>query len=77
MVEEIEDVTFRGAKKFFCAVRPSSKIVDNYFFHGDLETIFNMTKETENTWLFRKRFDVAAKRIVGRSDQAPPGHGSD
>ena len=65
MVEELED---GDAKKFFCAVRPSSKIVDNYSFNGDLETIFNMTKETESTWLFRRRFDVAAKRIVCRSE---------
>ena len=65
MVEELED---GDAKKFFCAVRPSSKIVDNYSFNGDLETIFNMTKETESTWLFRRRFDVAANRIVCRSE---------
>ena len=67
MVEELED---GDAKKFFCAVRPSSKIVDNYSFNGDLETIFNMTKETESTWLFRRRFEVAAKRIVCRSEKS-------
>ena len=69
MSEEVEDVQ-KDAKTFFCAVRPSSRIVDNYSFNGDLETIFNMTKETETTWLFRRRFDVAAKRIVCRSEKS-------
>ena len=69
MSEEVDDVK-RDAKTFFCAVRPSSRIVDNYSFNGDLETIFNMTKETETTWLFRRRFDVAAKRIVCRSEKS-------
>ena len=66
MVKEIGDAfkMSKDEKTFFRAVRPSSWIVDNYSFHGDIETIFNMTKETDNTWLFRRRFDVAAKRIV-------------
>ena len=68
----VEDVT-KDTKKFFCAVRPSSRIVDKYSFNGDLETMFNMTKESESTWLFRRRFDVAAKRIVCRSEKSAIG----
>ena len=72
VMEEVGDPLkeARESKTFFRAVRPSSRIVDNYSFHGDIETIFNMTKETENTWLFRRRFDVAAKRLVCRSEKS-------
>ena len=55
---------------FFTAVRPSSRIVDSYSFNGNLETIFNMTQESDNTWLFRKPFDVTSKRIVCRSEKS-------
>ena len=72
MVEEVGEAPkeYKDSKTFFRAVRPSSRIIDNYSFHGDIETIFNMTRETENTWLFRRRFDVAAKRKVCRSEKS-------
>ena len=72
VMEEVGDPLkeAKESKTFFRAIRPSSRIVDDYSFHGDIETIFNMTKETENTWLFRRRFDVAAQRIVCRSEKS-------
>ena len=49
VVEKIGDASkeSKDAKTFFRAVRLSRRIIDNYSFHGDIETIFNMTKETE------------------------------
>ena len=72
MVKEIGDAfkMSKDEKTFFRAVRPSGWIVENYSFNGDIETIFNMTKETDNTWLFRRPFDVTAKRIVCRSEKS-------
>ena len=45
-------------------------MIESYSFNGILETIFNMTQESDNTWLFRKPFDVTSKRVVCRSEKS-------
>ena len=37
----------KDAKTFFRAVRLSRRIIDNYSFHGDIETIWNIVRRIE------------------------------
>ena len=57
-------------KPFFDAVKPSgcNKILDHYKLHGDLLHAFHMTREDDKkTYVFRRQFDVTAKKEVCRS----------
>ena len=56
------------SESFFRAVEPSKKLLDSYKFDGDLLQSFHMT-ESDGTFLFRKQFDVTARRIVCKKER--------
>ena len=52
---------------FFRAVEPSRTLLNSYKFDGDLLQAFHMT-ESDGDFLFRKQFDMTAKRIVCKKE---------
>ena len=54
-------------KAFFRAVEPCRNILDSYKYDGDLLQSFHMT-ESEGSFLFRKQFDVTAKKIMCKKE---------
>ena len=61
--EELNNKDNEYRKAFFSAVEPCRNILDSYKYDGDLLQSFHMT-ESDGSFLFRKQFDVTAKKIV-------------
>ena len=54
-------------RSFFRAVEPCRKILESYKYDGDLLQSFHMT-ESDGSFLFRKQFDVTAKKILCKKE---------
>ena len=69
-VKDVDMLSSIPGNPFFDAVKPSgcSKLLDHYKVHGDLLHAFHMTREDDKkTYVFRRQFDVTAKKEVCRS----------
>ena len=53
---------------FFMPVEPSKELLNSYKFDGDLLQSFHMT-ESDGVFLFRKQFNVKAKKIVCKKER--------
>ena len=65
---DIKEYQYPRERSLFRAVKPCRKILDSYKFDGDLLQSFHMT-ESDGSFLFRKQFDVTAKRILCHSEK--------
>ena len=62
--EDLNDIS----GSFFTPVEPSRELLNSYKFDGDLLQSFHMT-ESDGVFLFRKQFDVKAKKKVCRKER--------
>lgn len=62
-----EDLNYISGS-FFCPVEPCRKLLNSYKFDGDLLQSFYMT-EVDEAFLFRKQFDMKAKKIVCKKER--------
>ena len=62
--EDLNDIS----GSFFTPVEPSRELLSSYKFDGDLLQSFHMT-ESDGAFLFRKQFDVKAKKKVCKKER--------
>ena len=69
-MKDTQLLTSTPGKPFFDAIKPvgCNKLLDHYKVHGNLLHAFYMTREDDKkTYVFRRQFDVTARKVVCRS----------